>query len=284
MIVDKILSYLADSKKSVDEALLSHVGEAVKLAFKRRFFEDDVFDSKGKLWGSSCGKCVRQNSYNFLGVEKKGRKFDSRAKLVFWAGDIAELTITILAKAAGVPITNIGADQLHAKIQIGERAITLRPDGLCEAHLVEIKSMTSYSFERFEKSGPGEEYYAQVQAGMEALGKNKCIFVAYNKESSVLSERVVLKDPEYIKSIKRNAEIVFNSTLDSLPPPPGNLDFDKKTGFYPWNCLYCNVWGHCRTNAEEVLVGNAYRLREKGYPKKVQQVPDNQAARAVPQE
>src|SRR3990167_7503563 len=134
MITDKILAFLSDNKKTVDEALLSHVAEAVKLAFKRLFFDDDVFDSKGKLWGSSCGKCVRQNSYNFLGVPKNGRGFDSRAKLVFWAGDLAELTITILAKAAGVPITNIGADQLRASLQVDDKAITLRPDGLCEGH------------------------------------------------------------------------------------------------------------------------------------------------------
>lgn len=261
MVVDKILSYLADNKKSVNDALLTHVGEAVKLAFKRRFFEDDVFDSKGKLWGSSCGKCVRQNAYNFLGVEKNGRKFDSRAKLVFWAGDIAELTITILAKAAGVPITNIGADQLHAKIQIGEKAITLRPDGLCDSHLVEIKSMTSYSFERFEKSGPGEEYYAQVQAGMEALNLEKCVFVAYNKESSVLNERVILKDTEYIKSIKKNAEIVFASTLETLPERPFKPD---EKGFYNWACVYCPFHTTCLIEpglAELVVVKNAYKMR-----------------------
>jgi hypothetical protein len=261
MIANKILSYLADNKKSVDEALLSHVAEAVKLAFKRRFFEEDVFDSKGKLWGSSCGKCVRQNAYNYLGVPKNGRGFDSRAKLVFWAGDIAELTITILAKAAGVPITNIGSDQLKASLQVGDKAIALRPDGLCEGHLVEIKSMTSYSFERFEKSGPGEEYYAQVQAGMEALNLEKCVFVAYNKESSVLAERIVHKDPEYIKTIRANAERVFASTLETLPERPMKPD-DK--GFYPWNCIYCDHHKTCLVEpglAELVVVKNAYKMR-----------------------
>ena len=263
MITDKILAYLANKEKSVNEALLLHVGEAVKLAFKRRFFEDDVFDTKGKLWGSSCGKCVRQNAYNFLGVEKKGRKFDSRAKLVFWAGDIAELTITILAKAAGVPITNIGADQLHASIQIGDKKITLRPDGLVEGHLVEIKSMTSYSFERFEDSGPGEEYFAQVQAGMEALNLEKCVFVAYNKESSVLNERVINKDPAYIESIKKNAIRVFSSTLETLPDRPMKPD---AKGFYPWQCVYCDHSDTCLIEtglAERVVVKNAYKMKAK---------------------
>lgn len=263
MIVDRINKYLSSNGKTVNEELCNEVGKLASWAFKRQFLTDDEAVSRGSIRLSSCGRCPRQIAYAYHGIEKKGKESDARAKMVFWLGDLVELTVVNLAKASGVVLENTGLNQSTVKFSVNGSEIEGHPDGIVvegtERLLLEVKSMTSYGFEKFEAGEIDEGYLAQVNAYMETLGLSRCVFLAINKESGVMHEKIITKDPAVIEKIRKSLVSVLHSTPEKLPEAPHKPDLK---GLYPWNCLYCAWWGKCHPTAERVLVGRSYKLKE----------------------
>mgnify|MGYP000563042822 CR=1 FL=1 len=264
MIVDKINRYLSQEELTFNEAIRYQIEKLAGYVFRRQFMENNDTSTEGKLRISSLGRCPRQIAYTYHGFEKKGKQIDSRAKIVFWTGDLTEMTIISLAKLAGVTLTATGLEQIKVELPVSKEVTAEgHPDGLLihqnKIYLMEIKSMTSYAFERFQWGDIDQSYLVQVNCYMEALGLDACCFVALNKESGVLSERVVTKKPEIIADVRKKVSEIIASTPENLPERPYQPD---EKGFYPWQCRYCSYWGHCLPNAKEVLVGNKYKLKE----------------------
>jgi hypothetical protein len=266
MIVDKINEYLSKKESVADESLRYEVEKLAGWCFKRQFMTDEQPVIKGKIRLSSAGKCPRQVAYAFHGIEKKGKESDSRAKIIFWTGDLSELTVVALAKLAGCVLMGTGLNQITVKLPVNGSVIEGHPDGVLihdkEQYLLEIKSMSSFSFARFERGEIDDGYIAQMNAYMECLGLKKCVLVALNKDNGIMGEKVIEKDDSVVEKIRANIKAVLHSTPEQLPPPPPELA-PNNDGFYPWVCLYCSYWGHCRTNAEKVLIKNSYKLKEK---------------------
>lgn len=266
MIVDKILAYLNTQEKTVDEGLLSQVSLLSRWTFKRQFMEERNRPTLGKLYLSSCGKCPRQLAYGYLGFEKNGKEMDARAAITFWQGDLVELMLLSLAKQAGCQITSYGLNQNTVKLKVGDVEIQGHPDGLCldgGIRLIEVKSMSSYSFERFEKGSIDESYLDQVNAYMAPLGLTDCIFVAMNKDNGILHEIMVPYDAERVAKIRERLWTVIESDKEHLPERPYVPD---KKDFWPWQCAYCGFFGTCLVNeglAERVLVNSSYKLKFK---------------------
>ena len=266
MIVDKINGYLSQENLSLNEALRYEVEKLAGVAFRRQFqFTENNERKAGVIRLSSAGKCARQLAYQYHGYEPDGKELDSRAKVVFFMGDLTELMIISLAKLAGCNVIATGLNQMSLSITIDGVEIEGHPDGLLSAdrkfRLIEVKSMPKLRFERFEKGVIDETYLAQVNIYLEALGLDECIMVALNKDSGVLGERLIKKDPRIVAFVRGNIHKVLKSTKENLPPRAFQPD---EKGFYPWNCLYCPYWKVCLPNAERVLVGKSYKLREKG--------------------
>lgn len=260
MIVDKISAYLTQVEGAVDYKLRYEVGKLAEYAFQRQFMSEGRETPAGTLRLSSAGACVRKNAYVYHGFPKMGKETDSRAKMIFWLGDLAELTVVSLAKLSGCCVTATGLNQIEVKLNVGGREIVGHPDGLFildGIRLLEVKSMTSYRFEEFERGKISEEYLDQINCYLEALNINECVIVALNKESGVMHELLVVRDPIRIKRIKKNLKLVLDSTEQTLPDKPFAPD---KNGILPWNCLYCAYWGHCWPGAETKLVKNSYKL------------------------
>jgi len=273
MIIDKIQSYIFDKKFTIEEAIRYEIEKIAGASFKRQFMEENDKDATGKLWFSSLGKCARQVAFGYHGVEKAGKEIDGRAKMIFWMGDLIELTIVCLAKLAGCNIIATGLQQTRVSLPINgdpEKVVSGRPDGLLidskEILLVEVKSMSSFAFDRFEREGEAgldQSYIVQVNLGMEACGVKRCVVVGFNKDNGVMHEIIIEKTDAALKIAADNVKAILASTPETLPPPPASLDFDPKTRFYPWQCLYCAYWMKCRTNAEKVVVRGSYKLQEK---------------------
>lgn len=266
MIVEKIQKYLAENGKTIDEGLRYEVEKMAGWVFKRQFMTDDDAVTKGTIRLSSVGRCPRQVAYAFHGFEKAGKELDQRAKIVFWMGDLVEMTVVNLAKLAGCNLVGTGMNQLSIKMPVNGSMISGHPDGVLfedkQQFLLEVKSMSSYSFERFLKGDIDKSYIDQINAYMESLGLMRCVFVAINKDSGVMSEMIIDKTQETIDRIRENIKTILHSTPESLPEPP--KEYDKNLdGIYPWQCAYCSFWKHCRTNAEYVLVKNSKKLKEK---------------------
>ncbi|MFA5154262.1 MAG: PD-(D/E)XK nuclease family protein, partial [Clostridia bacterium] len=178
-----------------------------------------------------------------------------------------------LAKIAGCKIMATGFNQLSVELPITlgepEEVIYIKghPDGILiddETYLVECKSMSSFSFEAFERGDIDDTYLAQVNIYMHVLNLNKCIFLAINKNNGIMNERIINYDEKIAKEGIENLTKVLMSTKENLPEPRYEPN-DK--GFYPWNCLYCPWHYICKTNAEKVLIGKSYKLKEKQQPK-----------------
>jgi hypothetical protein len=200
---------------------------------------------------------LRQQAYKILGFEENGKEVDSRSKMVFFAGDMAELAIVQVAKLAGCAITACGVSQ----VAVGLDGMRGRPDGVLDGtHLVEVKSMSSFSFKDFEKGELDDGYRYQCNAGMEALKLDKCVIVALNKDAGVLAEMVIAKNPEVVDDIYKRIDTLAKATKEHLPDRPYQPD-DK--GFYPWQCRYCAWFKTCLPGSELVLVKNSYKLKEK---------------------
>ena len=263
MIVDKINKYLSSENLTFNESLKYDVGTLAKCAFERQFMENSE-GPNGKLRLSSAGKCARQLAYGYHHFEKKGKEVDSRSRIIFFQGDLVELMLTSLAKLAGCNIVATGLQQSRVFLPVNGTTIEGHPDGLLiqdgEIYLIEVKSMSSFSFERFQKGEVDEGYRAQINCYLAALGIKKCVLAGQNKDSGVLHELIIGIDDSIVKSCIANLESVLKSTPEKLPPPA----YEKnEKNLYPWQCLYCAYWGHCRPNAEKVLVKQSYKLKEK---------------------
>jgi hypothetical protein len=178
-----------------------------------------------------------------------------------------------LARLAGCNVVGTGFNQIKVDIPIPipdnkvrpEQVIVVEghPDGLLVDYgvkLMECKSMASFSYERFEAGEIDDGYRAQINMYLEGTGLSECLLVAMNKDNGILGEMLISKDPAIVKSAKDGFASVLISTKEKLPDPMYKVD---EKGLYPWQCLYCAYWGHCRPNAERVLVGRSYKLKEK---------------------
>lgn len=256
MIVDKINTYLSGQGLLIDQAILTEVSALAANAFARQFGVREERKVKTPYF-SSIGKCLRQQAYEILGFEANGKEIDSRAKMVFFMGDLVEIAVIQLAKQAGCNITVAGSGQTSIEWE-GMRG---RPDGVLDGTvLVECKSMSSYAYDRFQRGELDEGYRYQCNAGMAALGLKVCVIVALNKDAGVLAEQVIDLDPVIVSDMRDRLQTLKTATVDNLPPRPY---FPNEKGFYPWQCLYCAFWKTCQPTAEKVLVKNAYKLKTK---------------------
>lgn len=255
MIVDKINAYLASGGSTIDEAILAEVSSLARFSFMRQFGVREE-RTKKQPYFSSIGRCIRQQAYDLLGFEADGKKIDARAKMIFFQGDIVEIAIVQVAKVAGCPITVCGQGQTATEWN-GMRG---RPDGVMDGHLVEVKSMSSYSFKDFERGIIDDGYRYQCNAGMASLNLDKAVIVALNKDAGVLAEQIISRDQAIVDDILKRLDTIKLATKENLPERPYAKN-DK--GFYPWQCRYCAHYKTCLPNTELVLVGRAYKLKEK---------------------
>lgn len=256
MIVDKINAYLSTEGKTIDEAILADVANLSRWAFAKQFGERE--DKPGTLRLSSIGKCLRQQAYKLLNFESNGKAIDARARMVFFMGDLTELAVIALAKAAGCEIQSTGQNQLQVEID----GITGHPDGIIVEndvrYLLEVKSMSSFGFNEFQRGVLDEGYRYQNNSYMHALGLTQAIVVGLNKDAGVLHEAVISKDQAFVDEIKRRISVLKDVKVESLPERPYKPD---AKGFLPWQCRYCAYYGTCWPNSELALVGKAYKLK-----------------------
>lgn len=254
MIVDRINRYLTENNFPDHDEILNHYAEDAKYVFDRQFGVKE--EREPGIYLSSIGKCLRQQAYKLKGEQINGKEMDSRAKMVFFQGDMAELAIIYLARLAGCWVSDC---QRSLKLE----GITGHPDGVLshdgKEYLLEIKSMSSYGFAKFEKGDIDESYIYQINAYMEALQLDSCLVVAMNKDSGVLGEKVINKTDWVVSNIKKRINILQN--VNGRLPAREHTPDDK--GYLPWNCRYCSYFKTCYPGSELVLSGRSYKLKVK---------------------
>jgi hypothetical protein len=256
MIVDKINTWMSENGHSVDEAILNEIGSQAKFAFARQFGEREERAPSLRL--SSIGRCLRQQAYQMLGEPQNGKETDSRSRMVFFQGDLVEMSVVALAMAAGCDIRDTGQAQLKVELD----GIVGHPDGTLqigdEKLLLEVKSMSSFSFAELQRGQLEDGYRYQINAYLEALGLKRCVLVALNKDAGVLHEMIVERDPKIIEAIKERIDTLKKCSAKDLPYRSFGPDAKN---FLPWQCRYCAWFKTCWPKAELVLVGKSYKLK-----------------------
>lgn len=256
MIVDKINQFITSSGKTLTEENADEIGSLSKWIFKRQFIEDISKERSIRI--SNAGKCPRALAYIHHKIPECGKEIDSRGKMTFWYGDLTELTVTKLAVLAGVNLKNTGTDQKEVSIKIGDFTLTGHPDGIVDEYLFECKSMTDWAFKAFEKGIIDDVYVTQCNLYIHALGLTKCVIVAFNKQSCVLSEQIIDKDEVLVaRTLNTIKQIVSSTNPESIEKRYGELE---GKGFYSWRCCYCSHWKVCLPEATRVVVSGAYKL------------------------
>ena len=260
MLVDKINAYLSTSGLEIPEAMRQEIAKLAVGSFASKFGLREERKQKTPYF-SSIGKCLRAQAYDLLGFEPNGKEIDSRAKMIFFQGDMVELAVIQIAKLARCNIADCGLDQETLDYN-GMRG---RADGILilpseERLLVEVKSMPSYRFEQLERGVIDDSYRYQCNAGMLAASLSRTVFVAMNKDSGVLHEAIIDRDSAICADIEKRLETLKTVSKETLPVRPYAPD---AKGFYPWCCRYCAHFKTCLPNSELVLVKNAYKLKEK---------------------
>lgn len=105
---------------------------------------------KGKLWASDIGKpCMRYHYYNFNAPDK-GEKLLGHTKFKFLYGSILEEAALYFAEEAG---HSVSGQQERIEVMVDDWTVSGRIDAVVDGVLVDVKSASVYSFNKYRKEG-----------------------------------------------------------------------------------------------------------------------------------
>mgnify|MGYP006286024645 CR=1 FL=1 len=119
-----------------------------------------------------------------------------------------------------------------------------------DPYVIEIKSMNGYAFAKLQQGEIDESYMWQIQAYMECTGIKKCLFIGMDKETSDLSEQIVLRDEKYDCASRWRMMLSYSS--DIVQPQKLAFTEVKKTGKLKigFPCSYCSYRNICFNNVQ----------------------------------
>jgi len=144
-ILDQTINHKPDSKLAAEYAMRIG-GEFAKATMKR-----DKPREKGKLWASDLGKpCLRQHWYRFNRSEAR-EPLLGHTKFKFLYGNILEEAVLYMAEEAGHEVTD---QQKRIEVDVSrpglDWTVSGRIDGIIDKCLIDVKSTSSYGFERYK--------------------------------------------------------------------------------------------------------------------------------------
>lgn len=177
--------------------------------------EDDVRDYIG---ASSIGSnCFRQIWYGYKGF--KGEGVSPKTRRTWDIGKNLEGLIVKWLENAGAEIITTNLDYSAKELPFfrGHYDALLilekRP------YILEIKTAKDASFKVFADKGLrlwNPQYYAQIQSYMGMSEIYNAYILVLNKDSSVISDELVLFDEEFYKGLEDKAKMIASA---NMPPP-----------------------------------------------------------------
>lgn len=252
-MVDKTLDTLVqdiydtlDKGADVHEDDVSAFGQDVSRIFRERLMERGY---EGRLRLSNLGtRCDRRLWFSIRHPEL-AEPLDPHVRLKFLIGDLWEAVLLFLARVAGHKVEGQQTEvSLHGVI--GHR------DAVIDGTLVDVKSASSYSFEKFNNHLKPEQddfgYLTQIDSYLETAQDDPIVtekdHAAFLVGDKTLGKLTVDKHPR--KGVDYQ-ELVENKRklLDSPTPPPRGFSDEpdgksgnRKLGTY---CSYCPFKDAC---------------------------------------
>ncbi len=251
MIIDKIYEFLnLDADKGIDDIVMGQYVDDVTHGIVRQCFKKR--EDKRTLRLSGIGKCLRGQAYNILGYDKDDY-LPPRTKMTFLFGDIIEAIIICLANHAGCDIYEQQAEVVLAGI-IGHIDGIIKDENGDE-YVVEVKSMSTASFDMFKRNGMTDTfgYVSQANSYAVAYGCKGIVWVGMNKNTGHLHEEVRLLDKKLgqdtVDNISALRDCITPTEFKQMTPtqetwyrkPTGNMKLD-------FVCSYCNFKATCFDN------------------------------------
>lgn len=203
-----------------------------------------------KLYLSNVGRPLRQLWYELNGF--KGEPLSPETKFKFLYGDLIEQVFLFLAVEAGHTV-----ERLQERVEVD--GVSGKIDAVIDGILVDVKSCSSRSFEKFEKGTLYHDdpfgYIAQLTGYRQALGTERAAFVAIDKVLGKICTYELSESAGYDVS-KRITEV--KAAIKSPNPPercyaPRPISKTDKSGNFilSTGCNYCAHKLECWKDSNE---------------------------------
>lgn len=248
-IVADIYGMFGDDHFPHDPQEFVSFGKSLEELFHERF---NSVRGKASLRMSNIGRPDRQLWYDLNGKGVK-EKLQPATLIKFAYGDMIEQMILLYAKMAGHKV-----EQEQAEVSLD--GITGHIDAIIDGVLVDVKSASTYSFQKFENGALFETgndpfgYVAQICGYMEATGCERGGFLAVDK---TLGKICFCEIPAHVVSaykVRERIAHIKDVVHGEEPPPrcyapvPDGKSGNMKLGV---GCSYCphkfNCWDDLKT-------------------------------------
>jgi len=225
------------------QKFLADVSDSVTKAFSNRDEEGIV---RNPLRFSSIGKPSRQLWYASR-IADQAEPIHPSTRIKFLYGDIIEQLVLLLIKTAGYEVTD---EQGEKKVD----GITGHMDARVNGVVVDIKSASQYSFDKFVKGTIFDDdpfgYIAQLSGY--ADGEDEAAFIVMNKVTGQL--HVCTVDSMEMIDFKKKVKDVKSIVKEDTPPDKCYPDIpDGKSGNrkLATGCNYCDFKIPCWQDAND---------------------------------
>lgn len=185
--------------------------------------------------------CLRQLWYS-INTPELAEKLSGSARIKFLVGDIYEMVILFLAEVAGHSVT-------RQQETVEVNGVVGHIDGFIDDELVDVKSASPYSFDKFKNGLRPEDdsfgYLGQLGSYGAGTGRKRGHFLVANKVLGTLHvDSHDLPEVDY----EKRADEVRTTLASNTPPERGFADEPEgKSGNRKLcvNCSYCEFKERC---------------------------------------
>ena len=237
-----------ENDHQANEDNVEWAGEVFKNLLRDRLTKRKEKKGEEVLRFSALGKKDRQIWYE-ANMPEKAEKLHGNVKFKFLYGDVLEVLLLFLAKEAGHSVED-------AQLEVEEDGVKGHIDANIDGVLVDVKSASSYSYEKF-KSGAylfddPFGYVSQLSGYATVLGKERAGWLVCDKVHGDIA--YVELDKEYITGNPPAPRIQHLKEVISQELPPSRCYDDvpegksgnRKLGV---GCSYCAFKDECWSDA-----------------------------------
>lgn len=248
-LAEDIFNILADeTDHAVSEENVEWAGELFKELLRTRLVKRPELRGEQVLRFSSLGKKDRQLWYS-ANMPEKAEKLTGKTKMKFLIGDLYEILLLFLAKESGHEVTD-------TQLTVTEDGVDGHIDAFIDGVLVDVKSASPYSFEKFKSGGylfdDAFGYIPQLSGYAHKTKATRAGFLVGNKVDGDVA--YVELSPHDIKANPPGPRITHLRGVisDESPPPrcypavPEGKSGNLKLGV---GCSYCPFKDECWSDA-----------------------------------
>ena len=253
-LVTDIYALFQNPPKHLDEVALDEFLGTIRSSIIDAFTEKDkTFYLRPSNYGKPCARSLWYGKHS----TKPHEPLSSPTLIKFLYGHILEALVIFLSKQAGHEVT-------HLQKRVEHKGLKGSLDCYIDGVLVDVKSASSFSFEKFAKGELAERdsfgYLPQIAFYAKAEGVKDTAFVAIDKTLG----KICVYKPEKLPSVDDRIDYLKEALLDGdEPPPKAFTDIpDGKSGNRKLGveCSYCGYKTTCWPKVRTFLYASGPRF------------------------